>query len=513
MCRVLDVNDNPPEVVEPRAGHESTITLHLHGAGAASKVAGETIGGVRARDADSGVNAELRYAIEPVCRILERSSDPRALSGGRAVKRDTQSAERERDKGAAMSERALSLVRVEVATGKLYLARPLEATDAGAHRLCVRISDGGRPQLETLTELLLVIRNGSTPTAESFGALDGTAIGATRRNAQASDASGVSGVGGKVAEVGHRMAAAVDRVVWKEEATGDGGGSAVGSGGELDWRHVRPTVLWLACTLMLATLVLLCALVTAIAYRRSKDRERMSLRIPHEFAVSQSAHNHNHHRFHSNSNQNPNPNSNSNGTKAALGARSSSHRQLVRRDSHSNINQNVNPCQVDCYESRSPARSVSRAVRPARLSSTARLPVSASAVECSQRTPRSPYLCVEPRTPLRKQSTNSCVSEVTTREPSLAGVELNSRNEHAIVYRVDSNEHSIICRVNSNERSIVSRLNSGNLQRMDSAECEETFSHLRRHMSLTPDLYSACLNYEHSIVKIYISHKNSTISI
>ena len=501
VCRVLDVNDNPPEVVEPRAGHESTITLHLHGTGAASKVAGETIGGVRARDADSGVNAELRYAIEPACRILdrsERSSDARTLSGGRPVKRDVQSSEAEREKGAAMSERALSLVRVEVATGKLYLARPLEAADAGAHRLCVRISDGGHPPLETLTELLLVIRNGSDHTAESFGALDATALGASRRNAQSSD------VGGKMAEVGHRMADAVDRVVWKEDAAGDGGrsGSAMGrSGGELDWTHLRPAVLWIACTLMLATLVLLCALVAAIAYRRSKDKERMSplsLRIPHEFAVSPSAHNRNHHRFYSNSNSNPNLNSN--GIKAAIGAQSSSHRQLVRGGSHSqsHSNQNINHCQVDCYESRSPARSISRAVRPARLSSTARPPVSASAAECSQRigisTPRSPYLCVEPMTPSRKQSTNSCLSEVTTREPLFIG--LNSRNEHAIVYRMDSNEHSIICRVNSNERSIVSRLNSGNLQRMDSAECEETFSRLRRHMSLTPDIYSACLQYE-----------------
>ena len=413
-----------------------------------------------------------------------------------------------------MSERALSLVRVEVVTGKLYLARPLEASDAGAHRLCVRVSDGGRPPLETLTELLLVIRNESARPAESFGTLDTSAPGASRRNAQASGASGasgVSGLGSRAAEVGQRLASAVDRVVWKEDASGDGGGSgnavAVGSGGEVDWAHVRPAVLWLACTLMLATLVLLCALVAAIAYRRSKDRERMSplsLRIPHEFAVSPSVRTRNHHRFHSNSNPDPilSPNLNSNGTKPAIGDHSSSHRQVMRGGSrshlqpHSHSNQNINHCQVDCYESRSPARSISRALRPAQLSSTARQPVS---MECSQRagisTPRSPYLCVEPMPPSRKQSTNSCVSEVATREPSLVGVNLNTHNEHAIVYRLDSNEHSIICQVNSNERSIVSRLNSGNMQRMDSAECEETISRLRRHMSLTPDLYCACLQY------------------
>ena len=288
MCIGREVNDNTPEVVEPRADHESSITLHLHGTGTASKVAGEMIGSVRPRDADSGINVELRYAIEPACRILERSersSDARALSGGRAVKRDAQSSEAEREKGAAMSERALSLVHVEVATGKLYLARPLEAADAGAHRLCVSISDGGRPPLETLTELLLVIRNWSARTAEPFGALDATALGASRRNAQA------SGVGGKMAEVGHHMEDAMNRVVWKEDAAGDGdgSGSAVGgSGGKHNWTHLRPAVLCLACTLMLSTLVLLCALVAAIAYRRSKDRERMSpllLCISHEFAA------------------------------------------------------------------------------------------------------------------------------------------------------------------------------------------------------------------------------------
>lgn len=486
------MNDNAPEVLEPRAGHESTITLHLRGAGVASKVAGETIGSVRARDADAGANAELRYAIEPACRIPDRAigaNDQRVAkraapeadtaqvlrSGGTSSNNQMPIAIQSAENSGAMSERALSLVRVEVVTGKLFLARPLEASDAGAHRLCVRVADGGRPPMETLTELLLVIRNAS--------GLDRDASDAFRTQGTA------SGIGGGAVAIGHRVAAAADRVVWRDDASGaasgaaGAGAAAAGSGGELDWTHVRPAVLWLASTLMLASFVLLCALVAAIAYRRSKERDRMSplsLRIPDEFAVSTS----NLNRFHSNNSSHSNAHH-----KRAIGCNSGSRAQQLMRDSHSNANH----CVADCsYESRSPARSVGRTARTARLCNTSARPPPAAAVEGSQ---RSPYLCVERQGPSRKESTNSfsCVSEVNTREPSLVGVGGGGglsgvgRNEHSVVYRMDSNEHSIVYRVNSSDqRSFVSRMNSGELERMNSTEREETFSRLRRHMSLVP---------------------------